>query len=141
MFLTFSTLSRVDTGFFAKIDVNSNENRDPLLTFCTVTNPCKVHEGHCYHDQQCSKGLKCGQDNCPLALGYTNNTNCCYEQCNEWLDLINGTLTSPNYPENYPDDTQCSWTITAPLQSQRVVLEITFFEVSFKFLMFMRLAL
>lgn len=26
-----------------------------------------------------------------------------------------GTLTSPNYPSNYPNNAECQWFITAPL--------------------------
>ena len=127
MFVTFSSEIEVGTGFFAKIRKTSARN--PLATFCTVTNPCKANEGHCYHDQQCQKGLLCGIRNCPLALGYDNDTNCCYEHCNDWLDLENGILTSPNYPYGYPLDTECAWTISAPQHSQIVKVQFIDFEV------------
>ena len=130
MFVTFSSAVIVRTGFFAKIRKTSA--RDPLATFCTVTNPCKANEGHCYHDQQCHKGLLCGLRNCPLALGYANDTNCCYEHCNDWLDLENGILTSPNYPYNYPANTECAWTVSAPQHSQIVTVQFTDFEVNWK---------
>ena len=130
MFVTFSSSTAVGTGFFAKIRKTSA--RDPLATFCTVTNACKANEGHCYHDQQCQKGLLCGLRNCPLALGYANDTNCCYEHCNDWLDLENGILTSPNYPYNYPANTECAWTVSAPQHSQIVTVQFTDFEVNWK---------
>ena len=127
MFVTFSSMIEVGTGFFAKIRKTSA--RDPLATFCTVTNPCKANEGHCYHDQQCHKGLLCGLRNCPLDLGYANDTNCCYEPCNDWLDLENGILTSPNYPNSYPANTECSWTIHAPQHNQIVKVQFVDFGV------------
>ena len=127
MFVTFSSVRFVGTGFFAKIHKTST--RDPLATFCTVTNPCKANEGHCYHDQQCQKGSLCGIRNCPLALGYANDTNCCFEPCNDLLDLENGILTSPNYPNNYPDNTECAWTINAPHHSQIVKVQFVDFWV------------
>ena len=129
MLITFTSLWEwVDKGFFAKIQYVPFEDSDSLATFCTVSNPCKVNEGHCYHNQQCFKGLKCGNNNCPVALGYANDTNCCYEHCNEWLDLDNGILTSPNYPNNYDVHTECTWVINA---SQGQILTLLFhdFEV------------
>ena len=128
MFVTFSSDIFVGTGFFAKIRKTSA--RDPLATFCTVTNPCRVNEGHCFHDQQCHIGLKCGYKNCPIALGYANDTNCCFETCNQWLDLENGTLKSPNYPSPYPYSTECAWTINAPNENQTVKLEFLYFDLS-----------
>ena len=129
MFVTFSSQPFIGTGFYAKISKASANNRDPNATFCTITNPCKENEGHCYHDQHCQKGLLCGLRNCPLALGYANDTNCCYEPCNDWLDLENGILTSPNYPNYYPTNTECAWTIGAPQHSQIVKVQFVDFEV------------
>ena len=128
MFVTFFSTISVGSGFFAKIHKTSV--RDPLATFCTVTNPCKANEGHCYHDQQCHKGLLCGLRNCPVTLGYHYDTNCCYDLCNDWLDLENGILTSPNYPNNYPTNKECSWTISAPHKSQIIRVQFVDFEVS-----------
>ena len=129
MFVTFYSDVDVDTGFFAKIHKTSTKNQDSLATFCTVTNQCRANEGHCYHHYQCQKGLLCGIKNCPLALGYDNDTNCCYEHCNDWLDLENGILTSPNYPYSYPENTECAWTISAPQHSQIVKVQFVDFEV------------
>ena len=113
---------------FVKIHQNKVEDLDPLTRICSVTNPCKANEGQCYHDQQCSDGLKCGQSNCPVDLGYRNTTNCCYEHCNEWLDLEAGILKSPGFPSNYANEKKCSWTISAP-RNHFVTLEFTDFKV------------
>ena len=128
MFVAFSSTISVGSGFFAKIHKTSV--RDPLATFCTVTNPCKANEGHCYHDQQCQKGLLCGIRNCPLTLGYANDTNCCYEVCNDWLDMENGILISKNYRSKYPAHAKCSWKISAPQQNQTVKIQFLEFKVS-----------
>ena len=130
MSVTFSSEDYVGTGFYAKIYQNPAEDRDPQATFCTVTNPCKANEGHCYHDQQCQKGLLCGIRNCPLTLGYANDTNCCYEVCNDWLDMENGILISKNYRSKYPAHAKCSWTISAPQQNQTVKIQFLDFKVS-----------
>ena len=128
MFVTFTSSNWVAKGFYSKFYYLPAEDKDPLATFCTVSNPCKVNEGHCYYDEQCFKGLKCGLSNCPITLGYANDTNCCYEHCNEWLDLDNGTLTSPNYPYNYDYHTECAWVLNA-LQGQIITLVFHDFEV------------
>ena len=132
MHVTFSSDNKVATGFFAEIHQTLAQERDPLATFCTESNPCKANEGHCYHVRQCQKGLQCGRKNCPAALGYDNDTNCCYELCNDWLDLENGDLTSFGYTNNYgyPRNTECSWTINAAHQNQIVRLQFEDFKVS-----------
>lgn len=130
MIVTFSSETFVARGFFANIYQNQHQDVDPLATFCTVTSPCNANEGHCYHDQQCSKGLKCGLNNCPDSSGYANYTNCCYEHCNQWLDLENGILTSPNYPNSYPTEEECSWTLTAN-DDQMITLQFLDFKVRF----------
>ena len=130
MFVTFSSGHFVDIGFFAKISQTSPDDRDPMATFCTITNPCRVNEGHCYNDQQCGKGLKCGQNKCPHSMGYSNKVSCCYEHCNSWSDLATGVLTSPNYPYEYPQEIECAWTITAPQQGQIITVQFVDFEVS-----------
>ena len=34
-----------------------------------------------------------------------------HDPCQDWLDLINKKLTSPNYPEPYDPITVCNWTL------------------------------
>ena len=34
------------------------------------------------------------------------------DPCQDWLDLINKKLTSPNYPEVYDPNTVCKWNLT-----------------------------
>ena len=47
-----------------------------------------------------AKELKVGQENL-------------YEDpCEDWLDLVNNKLTSPNYPDYYDSNTQCTWNLT-----------------------------
>ena len=35
-----------------------------------------------------------------------------HDPCQDWMDLINMKLTSPNYPENYDTNSVCKWTLT-----------------------------
>ena len=34
------------------------------------------------------------------------------DPCQEWLDLTNKKLTSPNYPDRYDPNTVCKWNLT-----------------------------
>ena len=34
------------------------------------------------------------------------------DPCQDWLDLINKKLTSPNYPADYDPNTICKWNLT-----------------------------
>ena len=34
------------------------------------------------------------------------------DPCQDWLDLINKKLTSPNYPDRYDPNTNCKWNLT-----------------------------
>ena len=34
------------------------------------------------------------------------------DPCQDWLDLINKKLTSPNYPEDFEPNTVCKWNLT-----------------------------
>ena len=36
------------------------------------------------------------------------------DPCQDWMDLINMKLTSPNYPEPYNQQEHCVWNITIP---------------------------
>ena len=41
-------------------------------------------------------------------------SNVYHDPCQDWMDLINMKLTSPNYPEPYNPLEHCTWKITAP---------------------------
>ena len=34
------------------------------------------------------------------------------DPCQDWLDLINKKLTSPNYPDRYDSNSVCKWNLT-----------------------------
>ena len=40
--------------------------------------------------------------------------NVYHDPCQDWLDLINMKVTSPNYPDAYDPLEYCTWNITAP---------------------------
>ena len=55
--------------------------------------------------------------------------NIYHDPCQDWIDLINMKLTSPNYPEPYDPLEHCTWTITAP-KGHYVTLDFEKIDVS-----------
>ena len=45
------------------------------------------------------------------------------------LDLVNGVFMSPNFPQDYPNDLRCSWSMTVNNDSN-IVVEFLHFSVS-----------
>ncbi|KAK3802337.1 hypothetical protein RRG08_010589, partial [Elysia crispata] len=52
--------------------------------------------------------------------------------CGEALTGNNGTLISPNYPYNYPNNVRCMWTITADPDS-KVLLTFSYFSLEYDY--------
>ena len=64
-----------------------------------------------------------------MKLAYEPEHDCCYDYCGQWLDMKNGLITSPEYPNPYNNFEDCIWTISAE-QNQTVLLHFLDFEVS-----------
>ena len=94
---------------------------------CSTQYPCDINEGHCTADNQCMGDLICGNDNCLPELGFANGTNCCYGLCH-MVDMKNGFLTSPNYPDSYPNNLGCSDQITVE-EGKVITIEFESFNV------------
>lgn len=39
----------------------------------------------------------------------------CLAVCNNVLTGLSGAISSPNFPDPYPHNRECAWTIAAPL--------------------------
>ena len=132
MFVTFvSDHFGTESGFLANIYEESNPADDPLDRDCSITNPCDPEEGHCQSDFECRGNHRCGENNCPS--GYLKTTDCCYDYCGKWLDMENGTLVSPNYPEKYDNYQECDWLIVVAMTvagPRTMTLEFIKFAVS-----------
>ena len=127
----FSDSSVTDAGFHANIHVSNPSNAQlGEEEYCNAGSPCSINEGDCDLDMDCAGGnLRCGENNCPSAMGFSSDTDCCFDYCPQWLDLGSGTLTSPNYPNDYDVNLQCSWLISAS-GGETVNLHILDFNVS-----------
>ena len=53
------------------------------------------------------------------------------DPCDEWLDLVNNKLTSPNFPEPIDTLTECQWNLTAP-HGHYIALDFEIIDVSDK---------
>ena len=53
------------------------------------------------------------------------------DPCQDWLDLINKRLTSPNYPGVFDPRTICKWTLTTD-KAYHISLDFEDIEVSEK---------
>ena len=121
-------------GFKARINKESLKDEDLSADDCTMKKPCKAAQGHCQSDDECQGSLICGQNNCPYDSGYLPNKRCCYEYCSQWLDMENGILTSPRFPNSYPSDLRCHTLITVGMTvagPRTITLEFLQFKVCF----------
>lgn len=50
------------------------------------------------------------------------------DACGGMIDVSNGTITSPSFPELYPTNKVCVWEIIAPPQ-YRITLNFTHFDL------------
>ena len=100
---------------------------------CSITNPCSDNQGHCQSDDECKGVLKCGYSNCPAGHEYHQQSRCCYDYCSKWLDMENGTLMSPWFPNYYPREIGCQTLITVGMTiagPRTITLEFLHFKVS-----------
>ena len=127
----FSNHFGTRTGFLANISEEPKPAADPKARDCSIANPCDPEEGHCQSDFECQGTHRCGESNCPL--GYLKTTDCCYDYCGKWLDMENGTLVSPNYPNKYDNYQVCDWLIVVAMTvagPRTITLEFIKFAVS-----------
>ena len=118
-------------GFKANMHIEE-ANTNNMTNACNVTNPCNVNEGHCHYDGQCEGTLKCGSSNCPQNSDHA--TNCCYNYCEQFLDMENEILDF-YLPHGlyYRDMQECSWLIHVAHNQVITVnfdenIEVSFFQ-------------
>ena len=133
LLITFtSDESHSGKGFKVKIYVEPNQNENLSADACSLKNQCNVNEGHCQSDDECKGNLKCGHNNCPAGVGHHTKARCCYDYCSQWLDMENGILTSPWYPNKYPYDLRCHTLITVGMTiagPRTITLQFLHFKV------------
>ena len=80
---------------------------------------CTDNEGDCDYNSECQSNHFCGSNNCPAALGFESEFDCCSST----------QIMSPNYPDPYPTFTQETWLIKAPIGST-IILQFHSFLVN-----------
>ena len=86
-----------------------------MIQFLNISFTCLIYDLSSVHGTE----LEVGQEDL-------------YEDpCQDWLDLINKNLQSPNYPENYDPNTVCKWNLTTD-KGNYISLDFEFIQVSDK---------
>ena len=98
------------------VNCNSASKNDIGFSGCF---PYGIDEGPCIFDDDCKDNLFCGYKNCPATFG-NDDSNCC--------GLMQ--FKSPNYPNNYFNNDEKTWLITAPIESI-IKLQFHNFTISF----------
>lgn len=95
--------------------------------FNTDIDECAVSNGGCMHE--CRNTI--GSYVCSCHDGYIlhdNGHDCKEGGCKYEIEAPYGVISSPNYPENYPKETDCIWRI-ATTPGHRIVLGFSAFEL------------
>lgn len=95
-------------------------------TFLKEINECIDFHHGC--DHECVNTL--GGYRCECRIGYELHSDGkkCEVACGGVIKSLNGTLTSPSYPDSYPGNKNCIWEIVAP-ESFRITLNFTHFDL------------
>ncbi|RMC11221.1 hypothetical protein DUI87_12136 [Hirundo rustica rustica] len=79
-------------------------------------------------EQHCENTL--GRYKCTCEPGYelTADKKSCEAACGGFITKLNGTITSPGWPKEYPTNKNCIWQVVAPAQ-YRISLQFEVFEL------------
>lgn len=94
--------------------------------FMKEIDECEAYDHGCAHD--CINTL--GGYECSCKIGYElhSDKKSCEDACGGLIESLNGTITSPSFPEMYPLSKFCVWEIVAPPQ-YRITLNFSHFEL------------
>ncbi|KAH0623121.1 hypothetical protein JD844_031101 [Phrynosoma platyrhinos] len=93
--------------------------------FKEVDECSRPNNGGC--EQRCVNTL--GSYKCACDPGYelASDKRRCEAACGGFLTKLNGSITSPGWPKEYPPNKNCIWQLVAPTQ-YRISLQFDFFE-------------
>ncbi|GCB68137.1 hypothetical protein scyTo_0012236, partial [Scyliorhinus torazame] len=95
-------------------------------TYEEVDECSRPDNGGC--EQRCVNTL--GSYKCACDPGYelASDKRSCEAACGGFLTKLNGSITSPGWPKEYPPNKNCVWQVVAPTQ-YRISLQFEFFEI------------
>ena len=95
-------------------------------SFIKEMNECLDNNHGCEHE--CINTF--GGYRCECRIGYELHSNGkkCEAACGGLIEVANGTITSPSYPDLYPPNKHCIWEIIAQ-ESFRITLNFTDFDL------------
>ena len=121
----FANVTTMKVSDFANATLGNSD-------YCSVQKPCNHNEGDCDFDSNCHGFYStCVDKGCPIQLGFSIGTDCCKDPCFDFVDMESGVLVSPNYPNSYQNNLQCSRLITVQ-QGKMITFEFNSFDVSKK---------
>ena len=137
MFVVFSSNSAgTSSGFNSTIHIHETPLRPEMGApgHCSTCFPCGENEGHCQSHDHCVSATFCLPESCPTSLGFTNTTSCCrgvdyLDVSCGYADVNNGLLLSPNYPNNYQNNLECTHQLSTE-PGKMITLEFKSFAVS-----------
>ncbi|XP_069741942.1 tolloid-like protein 2 [Narcine bancroftii] len=95
--------------------------------FFSDKDECSVNNGGCQHECVNTVGSYICQ--CPNGFAlHENGLDCKEAGCGHIISSIEGVITSPNWPNKYPNHQECTWAISAPA-GHRIKLDFYEFEM------------
>lgn len=95
-------------------------------TYSTTTDQCAVNNGGC--KQICRNTDDSFKCSCKSGFKLHANGVDCVSSCRHEITAPQGVINSPNFPQNYPKNTDCIWIFKA-IHGHRPRLEFNIFEL------------
>uniref|UniRef100_A0A8C9FGP5 Metalloendopeptidase n=1 Tax=Pavo cristatus TaxID=9049 RepID=A0A8C9FGP5_PAVCR len=121
------------TAFGVNIDPSLTAEKGNYLTHFSFF-PVLAEEDECAKpdnggcEQRCVNTLGSYQCACDPGYELGPDKKSCEAACGGLLTKLNGTITTPGWPKEYPPNKNCVWQVVAPTQ-YRISMKFEFFEL------------
>ncbi|XP_038149701.1 bone morphogenetic protein 1-like isoform X2 [Cyprinodon tularosa] len=90
---------------------NTVSKRGFKAHFFSDIDECSTGNGGCQHE--CVNTFGSYRCQCPSGfMLHDNNHDCKEAGCDHFVNTISGTISSPNWPDNYPSKKACTWSLS-----------------------------
>ena len=69
------------------------------VSCCSTFHKCDENQGDCDYDSHCKRGLKCGDNNCPLE--FPSNYDCCFNPKGKYVFYLHYLITIKQIPNQH----------------------------------------